>query len=180
MSFPIVPFCAQANFYKLLQFSCFCDVLQSAIDSRLRQPDCARGFLLDGFPRTMTQARALDELFARLNLALDLAVNLEAPREVILDRLTTRRTCENPDCQAIYNIKSKPPAVEGVCDNCGSAVAQRDDETLEAITERLRIYAEKTAPLIDHYAARGLLLTTRSTNADEIVAAIMARLGEGG
>lgn len=147
--------------------------------SRLGAADCAGaggGFLLDGFPRTMPQARALDALFAKLNIALDFAVNLEAPRKVILDRLSTRRTCENPDCQAIYNIKSKPPKVAGVCDKCGGKIVQRADETLDAIEHRLITYAEKTAPLIDYYEARGLLLATRTTDADEIVAAVMARL----
>jgi len=155
------------------------ELVMSMMESRLGEADCAGGFLLDGFPRTIPQARALGELFDRLNLALDLAVNIEAPREVILDRLTTRRTCENPDCQAIYNIKSKPPKVAGMCDNCGGAIVQRDDETAEAIAHRLATYAEKTAPLIDYYDKRGLLLTTRSTNADEIVAAIVTRLAEG-
>ena len=156
------------------------ELVMDIMESRLRQPDCADGFLLDGFPRTIPQARALQELFGKLGIALDLAVNIEAPREVVLDRLSTRRTCENPDCQEIYNIKSKPPAVEGVCDKCGGAVVQREDETTDAIAHRLRTYAQKTAPLIDFYRQRGLLLTTRSTNADAIVAAITARLAERG
>jgi len=156
------------------------ELVMDIMESRLREPDCAGGFLLDGFPRTIPQARALQELFGKLGIALDLAVNIEAPREVILDRLSTRRTCENPDCQEIYNIKSKPPAVEGVCDKCGGAVVQREDETPDAIAHRLRTYAQKTAPLIDFYQQRGLLLTTRSTNADAITAAITARLAERG
>ncbi|MDD9855211.1 MAG: nucleoside monophosphate kinase, partial [Gammaproteobacteria bacterium] len=127
------------------------ELVMDIMESRLREPDCAGGFLLDGFPRTIPQARALQELFGKLGIALDLAVNIEAPREVILDRLSTRRTCENPDCQEIYNIKSKPPAVEGICDKCGGAVVQREDETPDAIAHRLRTYAQKTAPLIDFY-----------------------------
>ncbi|MDD9810581.1 MAG: adenylate kinase [Gammaproteobacteria bacterium] len=156
------------------------ELVMDIMESRLREPDCAGGFLLDGFPRTIPQARALQELFGKLGIALDLAVNIEAPREVILDRLSTRRTCENPDCQEIYNIKSKPPAVEGVCDKCGGAVVQREDETPDAIAHRLRTYAQKTAPLIDFYRQRGLLLTTRSTNADAIIAAITTHLAERG
>lgn len=156
------------------------ELVMDIMESRLRQPDCAGGFLLDGFPRTIPQARALQELFGKLGIALDLAVNIEVPREVILDRLSTRRTCENPDCQEIYNIKSKPPAVEGICDKCGGAVVQREDETPDAIAHRLRTYAQKTAPLIDFYQQRSLLLTTRSTNAEAIVAAITARLAERG
>jgi len=156
------------------------ELVMAIMESRLREPDCAGGFLLDGFPRTIPQARALQELFGKLGVALDLAVNIEAPREVILDRLSTRRTCENPDCQEIYNIKSKPPAVEGVCDKCGGAVVQREDETPDAIAHRLRTYAQKTAPLIDFYRQRGLLLTTRSTSADAIIAAITTHLAERG
>lgn len=154
------------------------ELVMDLMESRLRAPDCARGFLLDGFPRTIPQAQALGELFAKLGIALDLAVNIEVPREVLLDRLTTRRTCENPGCQAIYNIKNKPPAVAGVCDKCGHAVVQRADETSDAIAHRLRTYAEKTAPLIDYYDQRGKLLTTRSTSSEYIVAAITARLAE--
>jgi len=154
------------------------ELVMDLMESRLRAPDCANGFLLDGFPRTIPQAQALGELFDKLGVALDLAVNIEVPRAVILDRLTTRRTCENPDCQAIYNIKSKPPKVEGICDRCGRAVVQRADETADAIAHRLRTYAEKTAPLIDHYERLGQLLTTRSTSSEEIVAAITARLAE--
>lgn len=155
------------------------ELVMDIMESRLREADCAGGFLLDGFPRTIPQARALGELFAKLGIALDLAVNIEVPREVILDRLTTRRTCENPDCQAIYNIKSKPPKVAGVCDKCGGAIVQRADETADAIAHRLATYAEKTAPLIDYYDGRGLLLTTRTTDAGEIVDAIVARLAGG-
>lgn len=152
-------------------------LMMEVMEARLQQPDCENGFLLDGFPRTIPQARALHQLFDKLGIALDLALNIEVPREVVLERLTTRRTCENPECQEIYNINSKPPAREGVCDQCGGAVVQRDDETESAISRRLQTYAEKTAPLIGFYRRRGLLLTTRSTSSEEVVAAVTGRLG---
>jgi len=152
-------------------------LIMEIMEARLQQPDCQNGFLLDGFPRTIPQARALHRLFDKLGIALDLALNIEVPREVVLERLTTRRTCENPGCQEIYNIKSKPPARDGVCDKCGSAVVQRDDETEAAISRRLQTYTEKTAPLIGFYRQRGLLLTTRSTSSTEVVAAVTGRLG---
>ena len=156
------------------------ELIMTLMEQRLRQPDCENGFLLDGFPRTIPQAEALNRLLDKLNITLDRAVNIEVPREVILDRLTTRRTCENRDCQEIYNIKSKPPAVEGICDKCGSAVVQRDDETETAIDRRLKTYKGKTAPLTDFYRAQGLLLTTQSTDSEAVVKAILDGLPSAG
>jgi adenylate kinase len=98
------------------------------------------------------------------------------PRDVILDRLTTRRTCV--DCGAIYNVKSMPPKVEGVCDKCGGKIVQRDDETEEAISNRLDVYNEKTAPLVGFYKNEGMLLTVSATESDAVVEAIQERLGE--
>ncbi|NOX76828.1 MAG: nucleoside monophosphate kinase, partial [Gammaproteobacteria bacterium] len=108
-------------------------LIMSIMEARLQEPDCASGFLLDGFPRTIPQAEALKELLAKLNIELDMAVNLDVPKDVVLDRLSTRRTCVNSDCQAIYNVKSNPPKQEGVCDKCGADIVQREDETEEAI-----------------------------------------------
>jgi len=153
------------------------ELIMGMMEKRLQQPDAAQGFLLDGFPRTIPQAEALDALLAKLGIQLDAVVNIDVPREVILDRLTTRRTCSNPECQEIYNVKTKPPKQEGVCDKCGSPVVQRDDETEEAISKRLETYNEKTAPLADYYARKGDLLTVSSTSSDEVVAAIKQRLG---
>jgi len=153
------------------------DLILDIMAERLQQPDCAKGFLLDGFPRTIPQAEALKGMLDKLNIKLDAAVNLEVPREVILDRLTTRRTCSNPACQEIYNVKSKPPKVEGVCDKCGSPVIQRDDETEEAISKRLDTYNEKTAPLADFYRKEGMLLDVNATSSDAVVAAIKAKVG---
>ena len=103
------------------------ELIMGIMEKRLQEPDCAKGFLLDGFPRTIPQAEALKVLLAKMGIELQGAVNLNVPREVILDRLTTRRTCV--DCGAIYNVKSNPPKKEGVCDKCGSPVVQREDET---------------------------------------------------
>ena len=152
-------------------------LIMDIMEARLQERDCKKGFILDGFPRTIPQAEALKKLLQRLKLKLDLVVNLDVPREVILDRLTTRRTCSNPDCQEIYNIKSKPPAEGGRCAKCGSPVVQRADETEEAITKRLETYNEKTAPLVDFYRKERLLKTITSTTSGEIVRAIKEAVG---
>ncbi|MBW2521907.1 MAG: adenylate kinase [Deltaproteobacteria bacterium] len=152
-------------------------LIMGIMEKRLQEPDCAKGFLLDGFPRTIPQAEALGELLERLNITLDMAVNIDVPREVILDRLCTRRTCENPECQAIYNVKSSPPQKEGICDKCGSAVIQRDDETEEAILHRLETYNEKTAPLIGFYEKKGLVKTVSGTSSDAVVGELKEALG---
>jgi adenylate kinase len=151
-------------------------LIMGIMEERLQQPDAAQGFLLDGFPRTIPQAEALKDLLAKLHIDIDFVVSLDVPRDVILDRLTTRRTCSNPQCQEIYNVKSKPTKVAGVCDKCGSPVIQRDDETEEAISKRLDTYNEKTAPLVDFYAKEGMLLSVSATASNAVVAAIKDRL----
>lgn len=154
-------------------------LIMGIMENRLQEPDCRQGFLLDGFPRTIPQAEALKELLAKLNIELDMAVNIDVPREVILDRLCTRRTCDNTDCQAIYNVKGNPPKQEGICDKCGSPVVQRADETEEAISHRLQTYNDKTAPLIGFYEKEGLLKTVSGSSSDLVVAAIKAELNIG-
>ena len=153
------------------------ELIMSIMESRLQEPDCQKGFLLDGFPRTIPQAEALRELLARIGIELDMAVEIDVARNVILDRLTTRRTCSNTECQAIYNVKSSPTKVEGVCDKCGSPVIQRDDETEEAISNRLDTYNEKTAPLVGFYKNEGLLITVSATSSDAVIDAIKEKLG---
>jgi adenylate kinase len=144
-------------------------LIMKMMEARLQDEDCEKGFILDGFPRTIPQAEELKKLVERLSLGLDLVVNLEVPTEVILDRLTTRRTCSNPDCQAIYNIKANPPTEDGRCRICGSPVIQREDETEEAIMNRLKTYNEKTAPLISYYENERLLKNILSLNSRETV-----------
>ncbi len=149
-------------------------LIMDIMEARLQEPDCAKGYLLDGFPRTIPQAEDLKKLLAKLSMKLDAVINIDVPKDVILDRLTTRRTCSNPDCQEIYNIKSKPPTPDGKCVKCGAPAVQRADETVEAITKRLETYNEKTAPLIDFYAKEGLLKTIASLNSEDIVNQIKA------
>ncbi|MEJ2404610.1 MAG: adenylate kinase [Candidatus Thiodiazotropha sp.] len=150
------------------------ELIMGIMEQRLQEPDCANGFLLDGFPRTIPQAEALDVLLEKIGVKFDFAVEIDVPRDVILDRLTTRRTCV--DCGAIYNVKSMPTKVEGVCDKCGGKVVQRDDETEEAISNRLDVYQEKTAPLVDFYKNKAMLLTVSATSSEAVVDAIQERL----
>ncbi len=151
-------------------------LIMEVMEVRLREADCASGFILDGFPRTIPQAKALEELLSRLGIALDFVANLEVPRDVILDRLTTRRTCSNPACQEIYNIKSNPPTSKGMCKKCGSPVIQRDDETEEAILNRLETYTNKTAPLIGFYEGKNLLRNFVSISSKDTVEEIKKSL----
>lgn len=151
------------------------ELIMGIMRERLQEDDCKAGYLLDGFPRTIPQAEQLKALLEDMGEKLDAVVNLDVPREVILDRLTTRRTCE--DCGAIYNVKSNPPKVEGVCDKCGGKVVQRDDETEEAISKRLDVYNEKTAPLAGFYEKEGLLMNVNATSSEAVVNAIKEKCG---
>jgi len=150
------------------------ELIMDIMEQRLQEEDCQQGYLLDGFPRTIPQAEALKALLAKLGETLDCVLELDIPRDVIVDRLTTRRTCNN--CGEIYNIKSKPPRVEGVCDVCGSDIVQRDDETEEAIENRLQVYNQLTAPLVEFYRKDGLLVSVPSSDLEPVMQAIQQRL----
>ena len=151
------------------------DLIMGIMEERLKEDDCKKGYLLDGFPRTIPQAEALKILLEKMGEKLDFVVEIDVPRDVILDRLTTRRTCT--DCGAIYNVKSNPPKEEGKCDKCGGAVVQRDDETTEAISNRLDVYNEKTAPLTGFYENEGMLLKVTATDSQTVIDAIKKKLG---
>jgi len=151
-------------------------VIMGIMEDRLHQPDCQKGFVLDGFPRTIPQARELNDLLHRLNITLDMVVNLDVPRDEIMRRLTSRRTCSNPDCQAIYNVISMPPKKEGVCDICGSEIVQREDETETAISNRLKTYNEKTSPLIEFYREEGNLFTVKALQSTAVFQEIVEKL----
>ena len=151
-------------------------LIMSMMEERLKEDDCQKGFIFDGFPRTIPQADALTELLNKLDLKLDFVVNLEIGKDVVLDRLTTRRTCTNSSCQAIYNTKSNPTKVEGICDKCGSPAIQRSDETEEAILNRLETYNKSTAPLIDYYENKGALKSVEALTSDVVVKEVTSAL----
>ena len=125
------------------------------VRERLAQDDCRRGFILDGFPRTITQAEALEEVLQELNRELDLALLIDAPEEELVERLTGRRVCQN--CGATYHVKFDPPEVEGICDECGGRLEQRDDDKSETVKKRLEVNREKTEKMVNFYSSRGIL-----------------------
>ena len=131
------------------------DVVIGLVGERLAQPDAKAGVVLDGFPRTVTQAEALDALFARAGLALDRVVFLEVSRDELLRRLTGRRVCRA--CGRTFHLVSAPPKVAGKCDACGGELYQREDDTEGTVRNRLGVYARQTAPLLDWYRRRGML-----------------------
>ena len=152
------------------------DLIMGIMGERLKEADCKNGYLLDGFPRTIPQAQALKILLANMGEKLDCVVNIDVARTIILDRLTTRRTCTS--CNANYNTKSNPPKKAGVCDKCGGPVVQREDETEAAISNRLDVYNEKTAPLAGYYEKEGLLMTVNATSSEVVIEAIKKRIGK--
>ncbi len=126
--------------------------------NRLSEDDAKNGAILDGFPRTIEQAEKLDKILYEKGKKVDLVINLTTPRDEIIDRMLTRRVC--PKCKATYNTKLHKPKVEGICDNCGENLIQRqDDSNPEAIKRRLEIYEEKTSPLVEYYNKKGVLKT---------------------
>jgi len=131
------------------------EVVVGIVRERLKESDCKGGFILDGFPRTVPQAEALDSTLGEMQRAIDHVVSIEVPNEELIKRLTGRRTCRN--CGAMYHIIFDPPAKEGVCDRCGEELYQRDDDQEETIRARLQVYEEQTAPLIAYYRGKGLL-----------------------
>ena len=132
-------------------------VIIGLIAERLDEADAGPGFILDGFPRTLAQAEGLDRLLKNLDQTLDAVVYFDVSEPELLRRLTGRRVCRR--CQATYHLVSAPPRREGICDQCGSALYQRDDDSEATVRNRLAVYARQTAPLLDHYRGRALLVT---------------------
>lgn len=131
------------------------EIVIGIVAERLQASDCAHGFILDGFPRTVPQADALQHTLARNDKVLTAVINLEVDADIIMRRMTGRRVCRG--CGAPYHVETLRPRVEGVCDHCGGELYQRDDDRPATVTERLRVYEEQTKPLIEYYEGRGLL-----------------------
>ena len=147
------------------------ELIIAIVQERIKKDDCAKGFILDGFPRTVVQAEKLEEM-----VKLDKVVYINAPDEVMLERLTARQTC--PKCGATYNKMFLPSKVEGICDVCGSDLVCREDDQPETVTNRLKVYHEQTQPLIEYYKAKGVLRTVDGTlPMTEVFDAIVKILG---
>ncbi|HLS52533.1 MAG TPA: adenylate kinase [Tissierellaceae bacterium] len=141
------------------------EIVVSIVKDRISQKDCENGFLLDGFPRTVEQGKALDEELSNMGIKLDKVVNIEASEDVLIERITGRRICKQ--CGATYHVKNKPPKVDGICDIDGGTLYQREDDKVETVATRIQVYQKQTQPLIDYYKNKGLLLEIDGTRAIE-------------
>lgn len=143
---------------------------------RVAQPDCAKGYVLDGFPRTIPQAEVLDKALTELNDKIDYAINVDVPDENIVKRMSGRRACVA--CGATYHIEHIPPKKEGICDKCGETLILRDDDKPETVLNRLKVYHDQTQPLIDFYTKKGVLKSVDGTvDMQDVFASIVAILG---
>ncbi|MBZ9690101.1 adenylate kinase [Clostridium sp. M14] len=153
------------------------EVTINMVKDRLQEEDCLSGYLLDGFPRTVAQAEALNEFLENRNEQLDTALLIDVPSEFILDRMTGRRVCTS--CGASFHIKFNPPTIDGKCNLCGSDIVQRKDDTVETVKERIDVYDKQTQPLIEFYKSKNLLLMVDGTKAiDQVFEDICKLLGE--
>ena len=132
------------------------EIVIEVLKKRLQEADCVDGFILDGFPRTLNQAKALDNMLNELNLKIDAVIYIEVPDEEIMKRLSLRRTCKV--CGRIYNLHYNPPKQDGKCDVCGGELIIRDDDKPEVIKNRLKVYNDQTKPLVDYYETHKLLI----------------------
>ena len=141
------------------------NIVMGLIKERIRQEDCKSGFILDGFPRNITQAEKLSETLQDMNLAIDNVIDLEVDEGEVVERLTGRSTCS--ECGAMFHKVSRPPKVDEVCDGCGGKLEQRPDDNKETIEERLRVYSESTSPLKEFYLKEGNLKTLEAKGSVE-------------
>ncbi len=151
-------------------------IVLGLVEERLKQPDTKNGFILDGFPRNTAQAEALDKILTTNGIPLTVALNIDVDMNDLLKRLTGRRTCKG--CQQMYNIHFSPPKKGGVCDKCGGALFQRDDDKEETIKKRLDVYQKQTSPLINYYSKKNIMKTVTGVGSiSDIFKKVTAVLG---
>lgn len=151
------------------------EVTNGIVEERLAMKDCDTGFLLDGFPRTIPQAEALDEITNKLSKKIDYVIHVDVPVEKLLERLTGRRVC--PTCGATYHVVYNPPEQEGICNKDGAALIQREDDTEETVQKRLSVNIEQQKPLLDYYESKGVLITVDGDqDIDKVFADIVEKL----
>jgi adenylate kinase len=153
------------------------DLIARLLAERLDRKDAAPGFLLDGFPRTVAQVEALDRLLAARGSSIDLVIALSAAEGEIVRRLSGRRIC--PKCGAVYHLDNRPPASAGVCDECGTPLVQRSDDTESVIRERLRVYGEETLPVVRVYRERSLLAEVDASDGAAVIASRLTEIVKG-
>lgn len=137
------------------------EVVIGIIEARLQEPDCIHGYILDGFPRTLSQASALGEMLHKNGGAVDAVVNFEVPDSDLIGRISGRRVCIQ--CGTGYHLRFSPPRQEGICNQCGKPLVQRDDDKEETVTKRLKVYRDQTSPLIDYYSKKGTIKNIKGT-----------------
>ncbi len=152
------------------------EITEGIVADRLRQDDCRKGFLLDGFPRTVHQAEFLDGLLKDLGVEIDAVINIDTPDHVLIERITGRRVCES--CKAVYHVKAKPSRTEGVCDKCGGKLVQREDDKEETFLKRLKTYYSQTKPLLDYYEKERKLFNVDGSTDAELTASRIIRILE--
>ncbi|MEW6377252.1 MAG: adenylate kinase [Thermodesulfobacteriota bacterium] len=153
------------------------EIVIGIIDERLRVPDCQPGFILDGFPRTIAQAEALQPILVKIGKSIDHVINIEVDPEELVRRLTGRRTCKN--CGAMFHLLFQPPKQEGICDRCSGTLYQREDDKEETIRTRLKEYQRQTAPLIQYYQNKNTLRTIQGVGGQDQIFERIARQLEG-
>lgn len=152
------------------------EVTIGIVQERLAQDDCKEGFLLDGFPRTVKQAEALDQVLAKLGKKVEAAINITVPEDILYERMSGRISCR--DCKTVYHLKFNPPAKAGICDKCGGELIQRSDDQGDTVKRRLEVYAEQTNPLIEYYEKQGVLNDIDGNRDSQAVFADIAKVME--
>lgn len=151
------------------------EITTAIVKERINQADCEPGFLLDGFPRTTAQAQALDQSLAELGKKVDLAINIDVPTQLLIERLSGRISCQ--ECKRVYNLNFNPPREQGKCDSCGGELVQRNDDRGETVVKRLEVYNQQTRPLLQYYEAQGVLFNIEgSRGSSQVFADIQEKL----